>query len=142
MKLTDHLSSADRERVEARLDHNLIAWLTTVREDGQPVTVPVWFLMRDDETILMYTRPEKAKLKNLEANPKVSMVLDGADLGRNMVRMEGTVQRAFDVPPANEVPAYTAKYIERMQSLFGTPADFADLFAAALIVTPTRLRIN
>jgi len=140
MKLTDHLSSSDRERVEARLDHNLIAWLTTVREDGQPVTVPVWFLMRDDETILMYTRPEKAKLKNLEANPKVTMVLDGADVGRNMVRMEGTVKRAADVPPANEVPAYTAKYIERMQSLFGTPADFAELFSAALIVTPTKLR--
>jgi hypothetical protein len=62
MKLTSHLPSADRERVEGRLHGNLIAWLTTVRPNGQPVTVPVWFLLRDDETILLYSRPEKDKL--------------------------------------------------------------------------------
>ena len=40
MKLTSHLPVPDRERVEGRLNSNLIAWLTTVRPDGQPVTVP------------------------------------------------------------------------------------------------------
>ena len=42
MNLTSQLPPADRERVEGRLRSNLIAWLTTVRPDGQPVTVPVW----------------------------------------------------------------------------------------------------
>jgi len=56
MELTSHLPAGDRERVEDRLRHNLIAWLTSVRPDGQPVSVPVWFLMRDDETILLYSR--------------------------------------------------------------------------------------
>ena len=139
MKLTSQLPSADRERVEGRLRSNLMAWLTTVRPDGQPVTVPVWFLLRDDETILLYSRPETDKLRNLAANPKVSLALDVNDLGRNIVRLEGTAGLAHDQRPANEHPAYLAKYIERMGSMFGTPEQFARLFSVALTITPTRL---
>ena len=138
MKLTSHLPPADRERVEGRLRSNLIAWLTTVRPDGQPVTVPVWFLLRDDETILLYSGPQKEKLRNIAANPKVSFALDVTDIGRNIVRLEGTARRAHDQPPANEHPAYLAKYTERMGAMFGTPEQFATLFSAALIITPGR----
>jgi len=139
MKLTSLLPPADRERVEDRLHSNLIAWLTTVRPDGQPVSVPVWFLLRDDETILLYSGPEKAKLRNIAANPKVSFALDVTDIGRNIVRLEGTARRAHDQPPANKDPAYLARYIERMAALFGTPEQFAALFSAALIITPAKL---
>ena len=52
MKLTSHLPEARRAHVEGRLRANLMAWLTTVRPDGQPDSVQVWFLLRDDETIL------------------------------------------------------------------------------------------
>ena len=139
MKLTSHLPPAERDRVEGRLHSNLIAWLTTVRPDGQPVTVPVWFLLRDDETILLYSRPEKDKLRNIAANPKVSFALDVTDIGRNIVRLEGTARRAHDQPPANEHPAYLAKYTERLGAMFGTPEQFATLFSAALIITPSKL---
>jgi PPOX class probable F420-dependent enzyme len=139
MKLTSNLPEADRERAETRLRSNLIAWLTTVRPDGQPVTVPVWFLLRDDETILVYTRPEQQKLRNLAANPKVSFVLDVTDVGRNVVRLEGTARTADDQPPASEHPAYLAKYTERIAALFGTPEQFAALFSTPLIITPAKL---
>jgi PPOX class probable F420-dependent enzyme len=139
MKLTSHLPAADRERADGRLHSNLIAWLTTVRPDGQPVTVPVWFLLRDDETILLYSRPAKEKLRNIAANPKVSLALDVTDIGRNVVRLEGTAQRADDQPPANEQPAYLAKYTERIGALFGTPEQFATSFSAAIVITPAKL---
>jgi PPOX class probable F420-dependent enzyme len=139
MKLTAHLPPADRERVEGRLRSNLIAWLTTVRPDGQPVTVPVWFLLRDDETILLYSGPQKEKLRNIAANPKVSFALDVTDIGRNIVRLEGTAGRAHDQPPPSEHPGYLAKYTERMAAMFGTPEQFARLFSAAVIITPARL---
>jgi PPOX class probable F420-dependent enzyme len=141
LKLTSHLPAADRERVEARLRTNLMAWLTTVRPDGQPVTVPVWFLLRDDETILLYSRPQVAKLTNIDANPRVSFALDVTDIGRNIVRLEGTARQAPELPAANKQPAYLAKYIERMAALFGTPDEFGALFSAALIITPARLHI-
>jgi PPOX class probable F420-dependent enzyme len=92
VELTTHLPSDDRERAEARLRHNLMAWLTTVRPDGQPVTVPVWFLLREDETILVYSKPGSAKLRNIAGRPKVSMALDVCDLGRNIVRLEAVAE--------------------------------------------------
>jgi PPOX class probable F420-dependent enzyme len=141
VELTSQLTPTDRDRVEARLRHNLMAWLTTVRPDGQPVSVPVWFLLRDDETILVYSESGKQKLRNITSNPKVSLTLDATDIGRNVVRLEGTVAPAPDEPPANEQSAYLAKYGERIEILFGTPERFADLFSTALIITPTKLRI-
>lgn len=141
MTLTNDLSSDDRERVEARLQHNLIAWLTTVRPDGQPVTVPVWFLQRNDETILVYSQPTSPKLRNISANPKVSFALDVSDLGRNVVRLEGVARLAEDIAPADQQSSYLAKYSERIAALFESPERFSALFSAALIITPTKLRI-
>ncbi len=140
MELTSHLPPGDRERVEERLRHNLIAWLTTVRPDGQPVSVPVWFLVREDGTILLYTQPNKEKLRNIAANPKVSLVLDVTDIGRNIVRVEGLAQHAPDQPTVLQQPAYLAKYTERIGAIFGTPERLAELFSVALVITPTKLR--
>jgi PPOX class probable F420-dependent enzyme len=142
MSLTSHLSTEDRERVENRLRSNLMAWLTTVRSDGQPVTVPVWFLLREDDTILVYSQPQSAKFRNVSANAKVSLVLDVCDLGRNIVRIEGSAAPIHDVSPANQQPAYLAKYTERIGALFDTPERFAAMFSAALVITPSKLRIE
>jgi PPOX class probable F420-dependent enzyme len=138
--LTSGLSIEDRERVENRLRHNLMAWLTTVRPDGQPVTLPVWFLQREDETILVYSQPGSAKLRNIRTNPKVSLVLDVCDLGRNIVRIEGTAAPADNEVPAHQQPAYLAKYTERIAALFETPERFGTLFSAATIITPAKLQ--
>ena len=140
MELTSHLPAGERERVEDRLRHNLMAWLTSVRPDGQPVSVPVWFLMRDDETILLYSRSGTAKLRNIANNPRVSLALDVTDIGRNIVCIEGVARQSEDEAPASQQPAYLAKYLERIAALFGTPEQFAELFSVALVITPTKLR--
>ena len=140
MELMSHLPTDDRERVEARLRQNLMAWLTTVRSDGQPVSVPVWFLMREDATILLYSQPGQ-KLRNIADNPKVSLGLDVTDIGRNIVRIEGIASVTHDQPPASQNPAYLAKYTERIGAMFDTPERFSELFSVAVIITPTKLRI-
>ncbi|MFF0527424.1 TIGR03667 family PPOX class F420-dependent oxidoreductase [Nocardia amikacinitolerans] len=139
MNLTSHLPAGRRAHVEGRLRSNLIAWLTTVRPDGRLDSVPVWFLLREDETILIYSQPGKRKLRNVAANPHVSLGLDVTDIGRDIVRLEGTAVLAPDLPPADREPRYTAKYAERIGAMFGTPAEFATMFSAALVITPRRL---
>jgi PPOX class probable F420-dependent enzyme len=141
VELTTHLPPDDRERVEARLRHNLMAWLTTVRPDGQPVTVPVWFVLREDEAILLYSKPKSAKLRNIADNPRVSLALDVSDLGRNIVRLEGIAASVDDQPAADGNPAYLAKYTERIAAMFGSPEQFAAQFSTAVIITPTKLHV-
>jgi hypothetical protein len=50
----------------------------------------------------------------------VSLALDVTDVGRDIVRLQGTARRAHDQPPASEHPAYLAKYTERMAAMLGT----------------------
>jgi PPOX class probable F420-dependent enzyme len=116
-----------------------MAWLTTVTPAGKPDTVPVWYLLRDDETILIYSQPGKAKLTNIDHNPAVALGLDVTDLGRDVIRLEGDATRRADLPPADQVPEYVAKYVERIAAIFGTAERFADLFSEAVVITPTRL---
>ena len=139
MRLTSMLEGDRRQRVESRLQTNLMAWLTTVSPAGKPDTVPVWYLLRHDETVLIYSQPDKAKLRNIEHNPAVALGLDVTDLGRDVIRLVGTAARDPAVPPADQVPEYVAKYVERIAAIFGTPERFAELFSAAVVITPSRL---
>lgn len=140
VQLTDHLPDERRQHVDARLRSNLIAWFTTVREDGQPTSVPVWFLVRDEGTILIYTEPGARKLRTLLARPKVSLGLDVTDIGRDNIRVEGEARAAPEEPAARHNPAYLAKYTERIGAMFGSPEAFSATFSVPLVITPSRVR--
>jgi PPOX class probable F420-dependent enzyme len=137
-----HLSTRQRDHVESRLRGNLIAWLSTVRASGQPECVPVWFLFRDDDTILMYSQPKAVKLRNIVENPKVTLVLDVTDIGRDVIRLEGMAQSVSNHPSAQEVPGYMEKYIERIGALFGSAENFSQLFSEPIVITPTKLHAS
>ncbi|HTR90491.1 MAG TPA: TIGR03667 family PPOX class F420-dependent oxidoreductase [Trebonia sp.] len=139
MNLTSHLPGGRRAHVEGRLRANLMAWLTTVRPDGRPDSVPVWFLLQDDETILIYSQPGKIKLRNIGQNPNVALGLDVTDIGRDIVRIEGTAAHVPGFPRADQVPEYAAKYTERIGAIFGTVSRFAEMYPEALVITPKRL---
>lgn len=139
MELTAHLPSERRARVESRLQTNLMAWLTTVSPTGRPDSVGVWFLVRDDSTVLVYSQPGKVKLRNLVGNTNVALGLDVTDIGRDIIRLEGTAVHVPGHPSAAEVPEYAAKYTERIGAIFGTVENFAAAFSEAIVITPTRL---
>ena len=141
MKITEHLSADRREHVEARLRGNLMAWLTTVSPTGLPESVPVWFLLREeDETVLLYSQPGKPKLRNIGQNPQVALGLDVTDIGRDIVRIDGLAREAPEAGPADKQPQYRAKYTERIGALFGDAAGFAAQFSVPVLITPRRLR--
>lgn len=140
MEFASHLSGGLREHVERRLRENLVGWFTSVRPSGQPDSVPVAFLVQDDDTVLVYSQPGKNKLRNIAANPRVTLTLDETALGSDVIRVEGTAKHAPGYPPACDVEAYVAKYGELIASAgFGTPERFAARFSEAIVITPTRL---
>lgn len=134
------MPAEQRTRVEARLIDDLIAWLTTVRPSGMPDTVPVWFVWDGGEFVI-YSQPNKVKLRNLEHNPMVSLAIDDTHGGDDVVRFEGTAKIVAGHPAADQVPAYVRKYEGHIERLgYGDPKSFAANFSVPVVVTPTKYR--
>jgi PPOX class probable F420-dependent enzyme len=127
-------------RADRRLREEIMIWLTTVRSDGQPQSVPVWFLW-DGETFLIYSQPGRQKLKNIGRNARVGLHLNANDRGGDVVRAEGTAEVVQDIPPANEVGEYLEKYRESIARIGFDPESFARAYSVALRMTPDRWRV-
>jgi hypothetical protein len=82
------------QHAEQRLRSNMIAWLTTVGSDGRPYTVPIWFLW-DGNTVLIFSQPQKQKIRNLRNNARVTLALDDTKQGEDVVIVEGTADVGF-----------------------------------------------
>lgn len=125
-------------RATRRLHEAIIGWLTTVTPDGGPRPIPIWFLWDGERSILLYSRPEKRKLANVAANPKVSLNLDSDGIDADIVICWGEM-RVSDDPPANEVPEYIRKYAGPIEALGWTPDSFAADFSVPLRIELSRI---
>lgn len=135
------LDTGNRRHRDAdqRLRSELIVWLTTTGPAGRLQTSPVWFLW-DGELFHVYSRPGARKVRNIGANPRVSLHLDGDGTGGDVVVFEGTAE-LLDEPSADQVPAYVEKYLPRMKRNRWTTEGFARDYSAAIRITPTRARV-
>ena len=129
-----------RAHAEKRLDDDKIAWLTTVRRDGQPQSSPVWFLWRNGE-IVLYSQPTTQKVRNVRANPRVAVHLRDVDDGADIVSIEGEATIDEGYPTAASIPAYVKKYDAMIADLRMDPASFAKSYSVPIRVRPTRMRI-
>jgi PPOX class probable F420-dependent enzyme len=117
-----------------------VAWLTTVRADGQAQSTPVWFVW-DGATFLVYSQPGAQKIRNLTVNPKVSLHLSDNGAGDDVVTFEGTAAVEPATPRADRVEAYLDKYQAAIEALGYEPGPFARTYSTAIRVRPTRVRV-
>ena len=72
------MTAATAALAEARLDRFLssepVVWLSTVRPDGAPHLVPIWFTW-DGWSLLVFSKPGAQKVRNLRANPVAMLAL-------------------------------------------------------------------
>lgn len=127
------------QHADQRLRSNIIAWLTTVGANGRPYTSPVWFLW-DGKTILIFSQPEKQKVRNLRKNAQVTLALDDTKEGEDVVVVEGTAELLSDPNVSMVQPAFVEKYGAHMQSMGETPKSLAADFSQGIRVTPTKIR--
>ena len=126
------------ERAARRIRDELVGWLVTVSPAGAPQPVPVWFLWDGAGSVLLYSRPGKPKLRNIEANPRVSLHLDGNGRGGDIVVLSGTAAVSDD-PPADRVDEYVEKYGPLIEGNGWTPASFAADYSVPVRITLRRL---
>jgi len=135
--------TADRgnAHAEARLRREKIAWLTTVRRDGQPQSSPVWFLYVDG-AIVVYSKPTTQKVRNVQANPKVAVHLRDVDEGSDIVSIEGIAEIDESYPAAAAIPAYVTKYRAMIKDINMDPDSFAKSYSVPVRIRPTKIRVE
>jgi PPOX class probable F420-dependent enzyme len=120
-----------------RLGRDIIVWIVSVRPDGRPHTVPVWFLWEDGGTLLMFSKPDQ-KIRNLRDNPAVVIALDNTNNGHDVVLFEGTAELLEEGSMPSLTPAYAAKYQPLMDPYNWTAESMAAEYRQPIRITPTR----
>ncbi|RMG95771.1 MAG: hypothetical protein D6706_11570 [Chloroflexi bacterium] len=81
--------------IEARLGREMTIWIATVRYDGRPHLVPVWFIWLDGK-IYIATGRETQKYTNMYHNQRVALALPDT---ANVIIIEGEAH----VAPRNTI---------------------------------------
>ena len=131
------LTNPKHAHVDERLRENLILWLGSVRPDGRPHLVYVFFLW-DGKNILIFSQPNSQKIRNVRHNPNVSLALDDTNAGEDMVILEGKAELLHDPAVNATLPAYAAKYDSLLKSVGLTAEAMATVYSQAILITPTR----
>ena len=126
-------------RVARHLREEIVVWMTTVTPSGAPLPMPVWFLWDGAESVLMYSQ-DGARIRNIEANPRVTLNFGGNGRGGDIVVLSGRAAVDRDTPAPDEVPEYLAKYDEHIARLGMTPAVFAGEYHVPVRIRLTKLR--
>ena len=121
-----------------RLRDDLIIWFTSVRPDGRPQTVPVWFLW-DGAGFLVASIPGQ-KVRNIQHNPAVVLALDDTKTGEDVVILEGRAELLDDPTLGMTNPPYVAKYEGLMTAMGYSPEQIATVYNQIIRVTPMRFR--
>lgn len=114
-------------------------WLTTVTPGGSPLPSPVWFLWDAAGSILMYSMPG-ARVRNVEANPRVALNFAGDGRGGDIVVLSGDAVVDRGAPPADHADEYRAKYDHQIARIGMTPDTFARRYSVPVRIELGRLR--
>lgn len=114
-------------------------WLTTVRADGTPQSSPVWFLW-DGREFLIYSEPEKPKVRNIRKNGRVSLNLNSDDSGGDVAAFTGQARIDRRAPAAKDLPEYAKKYARGIKAIGMTPESFSKSYSVAIRVRPDGVR--
>jgi PPOX class probable F420-dependent enzyme len=129
-----------RERhshIDQRLREDLIIWLGSVRPDGRPHLVAVWFLWTGKD-LLIFSKPNQQKTRNLRLNSHVVLAVDNTNLGVDPITLEGEAELLDDPDVNTTLPDYVAKYGAHIMGIGYTPETMAEVYSQAIRITPTK----
>jgi PPOX class probable F420-dependent enzyme len=131
------LTQKQDAHIDQRLREDLIIWLNSVRPDGRPHSVAVWFFWTGKE-IFIFSKPGQQKIRNLRHNPHVTLALDNTNLGADVITLDGTAELIDDPAISANLPQYVAKYRARMARIGLDGPSMAALYSQGIRITPTR----
>lgn len=87
----------------------VIVRLTTIQPNGYPHTVPIWFML-DQDDLIMFTGRQARKTQNILANNKANIAIGGDPVGSPSYFVEGDILIEDD--PEHEITAQITHHYE------------------------------
>ncbi|MDQ3485635.1 MAG: PPOX class F420-dependent oxidoreductase [Actinomycetota bacterium] len=89
------------------------AVVTTLRSDGSPVSVATWYLLEDDDRVLLNMDVTRVRVKHLQADPRTSLtVLDEASWYTH-VSLIGRIVETADDPNLTGIDRLSTHYSDK-----------------------------
>lgn len=133
-------NNSQHAHIDERLRSDKVIWLTSVRPDGRPHSVIVWFYWNGTD-ILIFSKPNNQKLRNIKQNPHVLLALDNTKGGGDVITIDGTAE-LLDAKTVNVVdPEYVQKYGAMIQGMGWTAEAMAAEYSQPIRITPTKLHV-
>lgn len=132
----------EHDKALAMLQHDIIAWFTTVAEDGTPHAVPVWFMWHEGRVVI-FSEPDTVKVAHVRRGSRALVHLEaGGPHGDDVVILTGTAEiHADDSLTYLERfrEAYVRKYDEAIEA-FGTQPDaMLAKYSTVIVMTPEKV---
>ena len=128
---------AGSARVETLLDREAIVWLSTVRPDGRPHLIPIWFLWNGD-AVLFASKPQACKVANLRSRADCMLAVGDPMADFDVALIEARAELASMTTFELLAAGLLAKYGERMRAADLTAGTFAETYSQVIRVVPTR----
>ena len=123
-------------RIRRFLEEEPVVWLSTVRPDGTPHIVPVWFWW-DGEALLVFSKPDAQKVRNLKAGSTAMLGIGDADEDFDIGLFEGRAE-ILDVPTADLLPReHLEKYATQMAGIGLTAEEYIGTYSLVVRITPS-----
>jgi PPOX class probable F420-dependent enzyme len=128
---------APRPSAAAALRSDPVAWLSSVRRDGSPHLVPVWFHW-DGEQVVAFSKPHARKVENLRRRPRVMLAVGTPGPGFDVELIEADAELP-ETPAVDIMPSgFGAKYAELLRRAGLTAQRFAEVYSQPIVLRPTR----
>lgn len=125
-------------QADPRLDGRIgdkVGWLTTVTPKGRPAPKPVWFVL-DGDDVIVFSEPDTAKLRHIEANDEVSFHFNSNAGGGDILVINGRAR--IEDGKASDAPGYLGKYEELYPRIGLDTAGFDEKFSVKIRIAPER----
>jgi PPOX class probable F420-dependent enzyme len=131
------MTSLAATRIRRFLEQEPVVWLSTVRPDGGPHLVPIWFWW-DGEALLVFSKPNAQKIRNLRSHQSVMLALGNAEDDFDVGMIEGTAELLER--PTRELlpPGHLRKYARQLATIGLSADEYADTYSQVVRIVPSR----
>jgi len=117
------------------LDRSHTGILTTLKADGTPITLPIWFAALD-RTICFVAPSRTKKVARIRRDPRASFLVESGEKWAELlaVHLSGTIERVDDEPTMRRIDAaLDQKYRAFRTAPDALPAATAEHYAAGRV---------